>query len=285
MASATFPQKGAQARRRADGVAGEIYASDPQKDILTVHWRTSAGFETRVCTSEVFARDWELTGKPVKSFRRLLNSLLQALLAGNKKHDLKLKPKRKPTAHARHTPHERAEPSNTSNVDIWHTVSPWAKKAARERGATLVGKGSLQEGEPDGQDDGPNPYAKWEITENTRNSLRGLVIKAIAKGWTVNQLQHEIIMNEKFSAACALTIAWTETALAHSHGNHESARSIGMKFKSWITSQGGCEACQTNANQGRILIDEPFQSGVDCPPAHTHCRCAAGYYESKYERK
>jgi hypothetical protein len=62
MASANFPKKGAQARRRVDEMIGEIYASDPQKDILTVRWRTSAGFETCVCTSEAFARGWALTG-------------------------------------------------------------------------------------------------------------------------------------------------------------------------------------------------------------------------------
>jgi Phage Mu protein F like protein len=181
-------------------------------------------------------------------------------------------------------PRKRAETSNISNVDMWRTVSPWAKKAARERGAALVGKGSLREGEPDRRDDGTNPYAKWEITEDTRNSLRSLVIKAIDNGWTVNQLQHEIIVNEKFSAACALTIAWTETALARSHGNHESAKSAGMKFKNWLLGNGDCEVCQANAKQGLIPIDEPFQSGVNCPPGHTRCRCAAGYYESKYER-
>jgi hypothetical protein len=66
MASVNFPKKGARVRRRIDGAIGEVYASDPQKDILTVRWRTSTGFETRVCTSEPFARDWELTGTPTQ---------------------------------------------------------------------------------------------------------------------------------------------------------------------------------------------------------------------------
>jgi hypothetical protein len=62
MASANFPQKGAHVRRKADGMIGEVYASDPSKDVLTVRWRTATGFLTQVCTSENFARDWELTG-------------------------------------------------------------------------------------------------------------------------------------------------------------------------------------------------------------------------------
>jgi hypothetical protein len=169
----------------------------------------------------------------------------------------------------------------SKNVGMWRSVSPWTKKAARERGAALVGKGLLREGEPDGRDGSPDPYAKWEITESTRNKLRNLVIEAIDGGWTVNQLQHEIIMKERFTLSSALTIAWTEKALALSLGNHESAKSVGMKFKSWITGHGCCELCQANANQGRIPIDEHFYSGVGCPPGHTRCRCDAGYYESK----
>jgi hypothetical protein len=61
MVSANFPEKGAQARRKVDGLLGEIYAVDPSKDLLTVRWRTATGFLTQVCTSEHFARDWELT--------------------------------------------------------------------------------------------------------------------------------------------------------------------------------------------------------------------------------
>jgi hypothetical protein len=72
MISANFPKKGAQAIRRDDGTVGDIYASDPKKDLLTVRWNTSTGVETRVCTSEMFARDWALTGTPTPeaSFRK-----------------------------------------------------------------------------------------------------------------------------------------------------------------------------------------------------------------------
>lgn len=62
MASANFPQKGTHVRRKADGMIGEVYASDPSKDVLTVRWRTATGFLTQVCSSEQLARDWELTG-------------------------------------------------------------------------------------------------------------------------------------------------------------------------------------------------------------------------------
>jgi hypothetical protein len=62
-------------------MSGEIYASDPKKDILTVRWRTSTGFDTRVCTSEAFARDWELTGKATNRSRGLLLIVTKVLFA------------------------------------------------------------------------------------------------------------------------------------------------------------------------------------------------------------
>jgi hypothetical protein len=205
--------------------------------------------------------------------------------AGNKKRGLRPKPKQrhkaKTNARASCSTIKISQATKGESTSMWKKVLPQAQQAAREHGAALVGKGILREGEPDRPDDGPNPYGKWEITEATRTRLRNLVIKAIDNGWTVNQLQHEIIVSEKFSAACALTIAWTETALARSHGSHESARSVGMKFKNWLLGSGDCEVCQANANQGLIPIDEPFKSGVSRPPGHTRCRCSVAYYKSK----
>ena len=63
MAVASFPEKGAQIRHKTDGTLGDVYASDPAKDILTVRWPTVPGaYATRDCSFEQFARDWELTG-------------------------------------------------------------------------------------------------------------------------------------------------------------------------------------------------------------------------------
>jgi hypothetical protein len=63
MAVASFPEKGAQIRRKNDGTLGDVYASEPAKDILTVRWPTVPGaYATRDCSFEQFARDWEPTG-------------------------------------------------------------------------------------------------------------------------------------------------------------------------------------------------------------------------------
>ena len=68
MTSAEFPVRGAQVRRKADGLLGEVYASDPNKDLLTVRWLGRQRHNTLVCTSEQFFRDWDLTGswKPIQ---------------------------------------------------------------------------------------------------------------------------------------------------------------------------------------------------------------------------
>lgn len=67
MVSTGFPERGTQVKRKADGLVGEVYASDPSRDLLTVRWAARSGHNTLVCTSEQFFRDWELTGKSVPS--------------------------------------------------------------------------------------------------------------------------------------------------------------------------------------------------------------------------
>lgn len=163
----------------------------------------------------------------------------------------------------------------------WRTVSPTVKKAARTYGAALIGKDVLTQGRPDQLGEGPDPYGRWEIAEATRARVHEIVIQAVDEGWTVNQLQSKIIHSEGLSADCALTIAWTEKALALSGGEYESALSAGLKYKKWITASGDCATCKANAKQGRIPIRQPFESGAQYPPGHTRCRCSAGYYLTK----
>ena len=62
-----FPQKGSLVKRKIDGQIGEVYASDPRKDLLTVRWMAQSGQNTLICNSEQFARDWDLTGSSKSS--------------------------------------------------------------------------------------------------------------------------------------------------------------------------------------------------------------------------
>lgn len=63
MGSARFPIVGAQARRKTDGILGEVYATDPPHNLLSVRWATVPGaFAREEFTPDQFARSWELTG-------------------------------------------------------------------------------------------------------------------------------------------------------------------------------------------------------------------------------
>lgn len=133
--------------------------------------------------------------------------------------------------------------------------------------------------QPDGTIiDNPNPA--WAITETTRTALNELASQAIDEGWTVAELQHRIVQDQAFSPSRALTIARTETAFARAHGEHEAAKGVGMQYKTWIMGSEACDVCEANAAEGRIGIDDAFESGDDVPPAHPNCRCSLGYYET-----
>ena len=58
-----FPEKGAEVRRIADGLKGEILACDPAEGLLTIRWHRGFWLEVHSCTIEEFACDWELTGE------------------------------------------------------------------------------------------------------------------------------------------------------------------------------------------------------------------------------
>ena len=85
MASIGFPERGAQVKRKADGLLGEVYVSDPSKGLLTVRWSAGSGHNTLVCTSEQFFRDWDFIGGVRSSqtgpFRNVITLLVVGVLA------------------------------------------------------------------------------------------------------------------------------------------------------------------------------------------------------------
>lgn len=67
MGTISVPAVGAQVRRKIDGILGEVYATDPPRNILSVRWATVPGaYGHEDCTPDQFTRAWELTGIQLK---------------------------------------------------------------------------------------------------------------------------------------------------------------------------------------------------------------------------
>jgi hypothetical protein len=62
MSSRGYPPKGAEAKRKADGLAGTVFVSSPRTDLVAVRWTAEDGTGTLLYSGEQFARDWELAG-------------------------------------------------------------------------------------------------------------------------------------------------------------------------------------------------------------------------------
>jgi hypothetical protein len=158
-----------------------------------------------------------------------------------------------------------------SEDNITKLMAEKAVEYAKKRGAELVGKRLL--------DDGTiieNPKSKWAISENTRKLLQGDVERAITEGMSTDQLKDVVMDNYAFSEERAEMIARTETAFADARGNMIAYQESGVvKGKKWILASNHPEddECDTNAAQGVIPLDEPFESGDMEPPLHPNCLC------------
>lgn len=124
----------------------------------------------------------------------------------------------------------------------------------------------------------PNPDARWQITEGTRESLRSVVQRALDEGWSTERVADEVTGSHAFSETRAQTIARTEIARADVEGALLGYRQSGVvRAKRWLTALDDkvSEECQASEAAGAIGLDESFPpNGVDGPPNHPNCRCA-----------
>jgi hypothetical protein len=60
MSSRKYPAKGAQAKRKTDGLVGQVYVSSPTTDLVAVRWRKEDETGTLLYDIEQFSREWEL---------------------------------------------------------------------------------------------------------------------------------------------------------------------------------------------------------------------------------
>lgn len=145
-----------------------------------------------------------------------------------------------------------------------------AVKWAHDRAAEMVGMkwvgGELIQ----------NPAAEWQITEGTREMIRGQVVEAMQNGDSVQELAGRLKESHAFSNTRARTIARTETAMADNMGNLIGWEETGLVAgKRWITAEDDkvSEICNTNGKMGVIGLYEHFAHGGMTPPAHPNCRC------------
>jgi len=166
------------------------------------------------------------------------------------------------------------------NVDdksaVFDLVDEWAVEFAQRRSAELVGMrigadGNLVE----------NPNAKWSIPNTTRERIRSLVEQAVKDGMTPSELAQSIWEDTAFSEERAEMVSRTELAFANVAGNMKGARESGVVTdKQWIlgSEHDNDDVCDDNADQGRIAMDDDFDSGDDGPPAHPNCLCDVVMY-------
>lgn len=122
----------------------------------------------------------------------------------------------------------------------------------------------------------PNPNAKWQITETTRDALRSLTEDALEEGWSAQRLADEMESAASFGSDRAFMVARTEMAKADSEGAMIGYKESGLvSGKEWQTAEDDkvspeCVECQ---EAGVIPLDQAFPSGVMSPPNHPNCRC------------
>ena len=82
MSSRRYPPKGAEAKRKTDGLAGTVYVSSAKRDLVAVRWTGEDGTGTLLYNAEQFARDWELKGKSGAKWRMRAGAIALAAMVG-----------------------------------------------------------------------------------------------------------------------------------------------------------------------------------------------------------
>lgn len=155
--------------------------------------------------------------------------------------------------------------------DMTGLLDERALEYADERAAELVGmrrskRGKLIE----------NPNPKFAISDTTRTGMQEIISNAVEEGWSTDDLATEIMDSWEFSRSRAETIARTELAFAHSHGNMAGWQESGEvdRKQSILGSEHDMDdMCDENAEAGPIGIDDDFPSGHFGPPYHPNCVC------------
>lgn len=150
-------------------------------------------------------------------------------------------------------------------TNLIQEINQNAQSWANDQASSLVGMKYDEEGNLI-----PNPDAKWNITDSTRDQLREIVSDAMAKETSLDDLLDNIDNSGIFSEDRAMMIAQTEVNRAENGGNLEAYRQMGTELLDWDPAPDACEECLAKAEGGPYTVDEFYDLMDD---THPYCRC------------
>lgn len=119
------------------------------------------------------------------------------------------------------------------------------------------------------------------INLGTMQGIRGVIVEAVANGWSYTRTAERLVGLFEFSAGRAERIAVYEIGAAYEQGKRLAALELagqGLKMEKKWQSAGDARvrpAHRDNQGAGWIGMDAPFPSGDELPPSDPGCRCAA----------
>ncbi len=82
MSSRKYPAKGAQVKRKEDGLSGQVYVSSPTTDLVAVRWQKEDETGTLLYDIDQFSREWELARKGSAWWQVAAASIAVVVLCG-----------------------------------------------------------------------------------------------------------------------------------------------------------------------------------------------------------
>jgi len=118
------------------------------------------------------------------------------------------------------------------------------------------------------------------LNVETQKDLADLIAKGLEDQVGIPKLSR--LIRQRFTDMAkerADMIAITETNDTLSQVALQAGKDVGADKKEWIrTTDFECDICGPNADQGRIPIDDTFESGHDAPSGHPRCHCSLATY-------
>ena len=101
------------------------------------------------------------------------------------------------------------------------------------------------------------------LTDTTRSEVRALLLRGLDEGWSVGELQAQLVGSQVFSAQRALAIARTESTRSISAGSHLGVKALadeGLTVKREWLARPGARPAHAKLDGQTVGPDEPFKT-------------------------